>query len=189
MRIHRSPSEILKEVRCRLDAMPRAAFFTDMVSHIKANCPPCRAFVWTPSYAAATNKKFAAFKLGQIARLERIVALCLAVRSPEPTPHRALLLEAERLLAELDDANARIALGRKKGGNTRQSKIDPARRESRRLANEIRRDVPQLTDIEVAKLIESDVIRFVRDRRISVAPGDNFTRTLRRWITDSPLHE
>lgn len=79
----------------------------------------------------------------------------------------------------LDDAERQ---GRVRGGLQRQRRLDPVRRFAVDRAQELLRVDPSIADWDVARMIEPEVIAFVREHQLAVVCGENLLRTIVTWI-------
>jgi hypothetical protein len=112
------------------------------------------------------------------------VLLAHKLKTDQPYRYAALnqCIEFDRLHAkhaQLDEAERQ---GRVRGGLRRQSRLDPVRRLAAERAQEVLRVEPTLTDWDVARTIEPEVIAFVRQHQLAVVCAENLLRTIVAWI-------
>lgn len=112
------------------------------------------------------------------------VLLAHKLKTDQPYRNKSLnnCIEFDHMCAKhalLDDAQRQA---RVRGGLHRQRRLDPVRTLAARRAKEILCGRPSLTDWAVARIIEPEVVAFVREQRLAVVCAENLLRTIVAWI-------
>lgn len=195
----------LVEISRRYELIGNGAIFTSLIEHVRNKNPiPGSPLVYTPSFALADlnkasdkspcyGRRKAAALLEQLAALETAVACCIAAKAPIVKPLGLLLFDALALCQKFDQLRAAAdAADRKrrgvcaKAGKLRQANLDPAREYAKELEVKLRPACGWKSDLERARVIASELKKFIIMNRISLVPGGNLHRTVRRWFGNNP---
>ncbi len=168
--------------------------FHDLYVHVAnglASYADPRDYACTYAGRLRPERKSARQQLGfaMITHLEAAIANLLLSYRLEKDPYRAYALdhciEFAHLHSERKLVDEAIRLARIRGGRARQLKLESVRTLAAERAREILRTDPTLTDWDVARMIESEVIAFVQKHKLAVVCAENLLRTIVVWIRRS----
>lgn len=201
------PTEaILKDCQSQCEGLGLPFDFSELVAHVRETrlAHQCDPGKYSPSFYAVRilppiqrlsgrDRRVAASLKHALGHLESCVAYCIACKEPEVKPLAAFLHEAQcsceramRATQDARDQEQRFGEARKQGGQSRQAKLRPARL---KVAEVFRAQAPVggwRSFKEALKAVVPPVREFILTERISMAIGDNLSRTVGKWILEDP---